>query len=76
MNDYLSTIPREMQKDSDRVYPGDGDAPLKEILSTLKNIGGTKVLSVELFNEEYYKQKPSVVAATALRKLKELVEQI
>jgi sugar phosphate isomerase/epimerase len=74
VNDFISTIPREKQKDSDRVYPGDGVAPLKDILTTLKNMGGSKVLSIELFNEEYYKQKPSVVAATALRKLKDLVE--
>ena len=46
MNDFVASIPREQQKDSDRVYPGDGAAPMKQILTDLKNIGGTKVLSL------------------------------
>jgi len=76
MNDYVATIPRELQKDSDRVYPGDGAAPMKQILTDLKNMGGNKILSLELFNETYWKQDPLLVAQTGLRKMKELVSQI
>jgi len=76
LNDYVSSIPREQQKDSDRVYPGDGVAPMKQILTDLKNMGGTKVLSLELFNETYWKQDPLLVAQTGLKKMKELVSQI
>jgi len=76
MNDYVATIPREQQKDSDRVYPGDGVAPMKQILTDLKNMGGNKILSLELFNETYWKQDPLLVAQTGLRKMKELVSQI
>ena len=76
MNDYVASIPREQQKDSDRVYPGDGAAPMKQILTDLKNMGGVKVLSLELFNETYWKQDPLLVAKTGLGKMKMLVGQI
>ena len=70
MNDYVLTVPREQQADKDRVYPGDGAAPMKQILTDLAQMGGTKVLSLELFNPEYYKQDPLLVAKTGLEKMK------
>jgi sugar phosphate isomerase/epimerase len=73
MNDYPGDIMREEQKDADRVYPGDGVAPIKQILTDLKNMGGVKVLSLELFNPGYYKQDPLEVAKTGLKKMKEQV---
>jgi sugar phosphate isomerase/epimerase len=76
MNDFVASIPREKQQDKDRVYPGDGAAPMKQILTDLKEMGGTKILSLELFNEEYWKQDPLLVARTGLDKMKELVDQI
>ncbi len=76
MNDYVLSIPRELQMDKDRVYPGDGDAPLKQILTDLANMGGTKVLSLELFNQEYYKHDPYLVAKTGLEKMKEQVDLV
>ncbi len=72
MNDYPATISRELQKDSDRVYPGDGVAPMQKILTSLAAMGGEKVLSVELFNREYWEQDPYTVARTALQKMKAL----
>lgn len=76
MNDFVASIPREKQQDSDRVYPGDGAAPMKQILTDLKNMGGPKVLSLELFNEDYWKQDPLLVARTGLNKMKALVNQL
>lgn len=76
MNDYLLTIPREQQMDKDRVYPGDGDAPMRQILTDLAQMGGTKVLSLELFNQEYYKQDPYLVAKTGLDKMKAQVDLV
>ena len=76
MNDYPSTIPREQQADKDRVYPGDGVAPVKEILNTLKQMGGTKVLSLELFNRNYWEQDEYDVAKTGLKKMKEQVKAV
>jgi len=76
MNDYPSDIPREQQKDSNRLYPGDGVAPLKQILTDLKNMGGTKVLSLELFNVEYWKNDPLAVAKTGLEKMRKAVAMV
>jgi sugar phosphate isomerase/epimerase len=71
MNDFTTTKPREEQKDSDRIYPGDGVAPLKEVAQLIMNMGGTKILSLELFNETYWKQDALSVASTGLEKMKQ-----
>lgn len=70
MNDYPGDIPREKMEDKDRIYPGDGMAPLKEIIADLKEMEGTKILSLELFNREYWKQDPLNVAKTGLEKMR------
>jgi sugar phosphate isomerase/epimerase len=70
MNDYPAKPDRAAIKDSDRVYPGDGVAPLGEILRTLDEIGFDGCLSIELFNSAYWQQDPLTVARTALDKLK------
>jgi 2-keto-myo-inositol isomerase len=75
-NDYPASIPRSEQNDSDRVYPGDGAAPLKQILQDLKAMGGTKVLSLELFNKNYWAQDALSVAKTGLEKMKKLVKEV
>lgn len=72
-NDFVANIPREKQTDSDRVYPGDGAAPMKQIITDLYNSGGEKVLSLELFNKSYWENDALEVAKTGLRKMKELV---
>lgn len=74
-NDFVASVPREEQKDSDRVYPGDGAAPFKQIVKYLKNPGGKKVLSLELFNPEYWKKDALEVAKTGLQKMKEVVAE-
>jgi len=74
MNDYPGNIPIEELKDSDRVYPGDGIAPLRDILTDLYKMGGTKVLSLELFNRGYWEQDALEVAKTGLQKMKSLVK--
>ena len=76
INDYPANKPVDEQTDSDRVYPGDGAAPLKQILRSLRAMGGTKVLSLELFNEAYWKQDALLVAKTGLQKMKKLVNEV
>ncbi len=73
MNDFPADPPREKIDDSYRVYPGEGVAPLAEILQTLHNTGGQKVLSLELFNRAYWSQEPLEVAKTGLAKMKAVV---
>jgi sugar phosphate isomerase/epimerase len=76
MNDYPGTKAREIQVDADRIYPGDGVAPLTEVLTTLKNMGGEKVLSLELFNRSYWRQDAFEVAKTGLAKMKAAVAKV
>jgi sugar phosphate isomerase/epimerase len=76
MNDYPGSIPREQQADKDRIYPGDGVAPLKQILTDLKNMKGPKILSLELFNREYWAQDPLQVAKTGLEKMRKVVSEV
>jgi sugar phosphate isomerase/epimerase len=76
INDFPSSVPRLEQNDGHRVYPGDGAAPLKQIITDLYNMGGTKVLSLELFNQEYWKNDPLIAARTGLEKMKKMVALI
>src|SRR5579859_2383403 len=70
MNDYPSVPPRTEIRDKHRVYPGDGVAPLKEMIRDLVKIGYTGILSLELFNEDYWKQDAMLVAKTGLEKMR------
>jgi len=74
MNDFKGDIPREQQADKDRVYPGDGVGPLVQVIKDLRDMGGDKVLSLELFNPEYWKNDPLQVAKTGLSKMKSIVK--
>ncbi|WP_254508115.1 sugar phosphate isomerase/epimerase family protein [Anatilimnocola floriformis] len=73
MNDYPADPPRATIADKDRVYPGDGVAPLTSILKTLFANGFAGTLSLELFNPEYWKQDALLVARTGLEKMKAAV---
>ncbi len=69
MNDFPSEPPREKIDDSYRLYPGDGIAPFAEILTGMHNMGGQKVLSLELFNKTYWAQDALETAKTGLAKM-------
>jgi sugar phosphate isomerase/epimerase len=73
MNDYPNDPPREKIDDSYRMYPGDGVAPLSELLQTLRRTGGQKVLSLELFNRKYWSEDALDVARTGLARMKAVV---
>jgi 2-keto-myo-inositol isomerase len=73
MNDYPATPPRAQIRDEHRVYPGDGIAPLVPMLRDLRAIGFRGMLSLELFNREYWKQDPLEVAKAGLAKMKAVV---
>ena len=76
INDYPATPPREGIADSDRIYPGDGIAPLKTLLKTLKNPEKPVILSFEVFNKNYYAQDALLVAKTGLERMKKVTEGI
>jgi len=75
MNDFPARPRRDRITDADRVYPGDGVAPLGQILRDLRDNGSTCWLSLELFNETYYKQPAIRVAKTGLAKMKAAVRK-
>lgn len=70
MNDYPAATPREKIDDSYRIYPGDGVAPVTEILRTLHANCGPTVLSLELFNRKYWEMDALEVARAGLEKMK------
>jgi sugar phosphate isomerase/epimerase len=72
-NDYPANPPREQINDAQRVYPGDGVAPLKDLVRDLHAIGYHGVLSLELFNRDYWKQDPLEVARIGLDKMRAIV---
>jgi sugar phosphate isomerase/epimerase len=72
LNDYPD-IPRDKINDSDRVYPGDGIAPVTEVLKRVMATGFNGVMSLELFNRKYWEQDPNAVAAEGLRKMKAVI---
>ncbi len=74
INDYPKDKDRAFIKDADRVFPGDGVAPLAEVFRTLRDIGYRGMLSLELFNPEYYKRDAYEVVKTGLDKTRAAVK--
>ncbi len=75
MNDYPANPPRDKIADRDRIMPGDGIAPLTQILRGLRDKAGQTVLSLELFSQAYWEKDPLEVAKTGLAKMKAAVEK-
>ncbi|MEO5889368.1 MAG: TIM barrel protein [Ferruginibacter sp.] len=76
MNDYPKNLTAAVITDADRIYPGDGIAPVKRVLEILQNPVRPLIISVEVFNKNYYKQDALEVAKTALAKMKAVVEKV
>ena len=72
INDYPAAPSRETISDADRIYAGDGIAPLRDLLKNLKNTEKPVILSFEVFNKDYYAQDALLVARTGLEKMKKV----
>lgn len=68
VNDYPKDKDPKTIKDADRVFPGDGIAPLTAVFRSLREIGYKGMVSLELFNPEYYKRNAFDVLKTGLEK--------
>jgi sugar phosphate isomerase/epimerase len=68
INDYPAVPDRSQIADKDRVFPGDGVAPLSQIFGDLAASGFQGALSLELFNPEYWQREPKWVLETGLIK--------
>ena len=73
MNDYPASPARETLKDADRVWPGDGVAPIRDMLKIFAENGASVWLSVELFNPTYWTRPAEETARTGLEKMKAAV---
>jgi 2-keto-myo-inositol isomerase len=73
VNDYPGHPAREKLTDADRIYPGDGVAPYKTLLRELRAGGFQVMLSLEVFNRDYWRQDPLTVARTGMEKMRALV---
>ncbi len=75
MNDYPAGLSREKATDADRVYPGDGGAPIIGLVRDLLAIRYEGYLSLEIFNHDYWKQDALTVAREACKKTRDLVDR-
>ncbi len=76
MNDYPADPPRQSITDARRIFPGDGIAPLGEILRNMRDGGFHGYLSLELFNGEYWKRSPVKVAKEGIEKMRNVVRSL
>ena len=75
VNDYPAADDPSKLTDANRVYPGDGVAPLGQIFRDLRDNGFRGVLSLELFNQEYWKMSAEENARTGLQKTRAAVKR-
>jgi sugar phosphate isomerase/epimerase len=73
INDYPGEPKREEITDAHRVFPGDGVAPLELLFRTLRDIGFRGMLSLEVFNREYWNQDALYIARAGFEKTREAV---
>lgn len=70
VNDYPSSSAKETLEDKDRVFPGEGIAPSKDLAQTLYQNGFEGYLSLELFREQYANMAASDIATYGLECIK------
>ena len=70
MNDYPAIDDNTKLTDAMRVMPGDGVAPMNQILQMLNAKNTPIVLSVEIFNEDVWKMDATAACSLGLAKMK------
>lgn len=68
--------PVEQLGDYDRVFPGDGVLPVKEVLQALRDISYDGFYSIEIYNEDYWKEDPKEIAIKAKEKTENIFAQL
>jgi len=76
VNDYPSNILPAKISEPDRIYTGDGIAPIRQALQAIKDSNKQIIISLEVFNQSYYQQDALLVAQTGLAKMKAVAEGI
>ena len=73
INDYPQVADSSTLNDGSRLYPGDGVAPLDQILRDLRDSGFRGYLSLELFNKEYWARSADDNLKTGIAKMRAAV---
>jgi sugar phosphate isomerase/epimerase len=73
LNDYPQAADSSTLNDGNRVYPGDGVAPLRQILRDMRDNGFRGYFSLELFNKEYWTHSADENLKTAMEKIRATV---
>ena len=73
INDYPQAADASTLNDGNRVYPGDGVAPFRQILRDLRDSGFRGYFSLELFNREYWTKSADENLKTGLDKMRAVV---
>jgi 2-keto-myo-inositol isomerase len=75
INDYPQAADPSTLNDSNRVYPGDGIAPFRQIMRDLRDNGFRGYFSLELFNRDYWAKSADENLKTGLEKIRAVVRQ-
>jgi sugar phosphate isomerase/epimerase len=73
LNDYPQAADPSTLNDGSRIYPGDGVAPLRQILRDLRDGGFRGYFSLELFNKGYWAMSADENLKTAMEKIRATV---
>lgn len=73
LNDYPQAAESSSLTDGHRIYPGDGVAPLPQILRDLRDNGFRGYFSLELFNRDYWTRSADENLKTAMEKIRATV---
>jgi sugar phosphate isomerase/epimerase len=73
LNDYPQAADSSTLNDGNRLYPGDGVAPFRQILPDLRDSGFRGYLSLELFNRDYWAKSADENLKTAMEKIRATV---
>ncbi|KAA5538676.1 sugar phosphate isomerase/epimerase family protein [Adhaeribacter rhizoryzae] len=76
VNDYSASSSPATITDADRIYTGEGVAPIGRILQALRQPDKPLIISFEVFNKGYYAQDALLVAQTALAKMKAATKNV
>ena len=74
INDYPQASDAAALNDGNRVYPGDGVAPFRQILRDMRDNGFRGCFSLELFNRDYWAKNADDNLKTGLEKMRGVVE--
>lgn len=75
VNDYPQAADPSTLNDGNRLYPGDGVAPLDQIFRDLRDSGFRGVLSLELFNRDYWAKSAEDNAKMGIEKVRAAVKR-